>query len=197
LGAWHSLHKHGILRATQDFVEDKDNIPAYTWLIEQMKIRIGPPPIAGLFPIWGWYQWLDESRNRPDIRAIRWWHPAGEKNVRIEIECDENKILLSDYDLWHFVLNYWYLATSEKDHDRFHRNYPDLYSITWQNLDLNIPSKKFHQLIRDRWQLIFDIDWENEDAAHPRSKKSIQATLWEINLAMVRDVTEFKGSPRR
>jgi hypothetical protein len=32
----------------------------------------------------------------------------GEKGVRLTINCPADRVLLSDFSLWHYVLNYWY-----------------------------------------------------------------------------------------
>ena len=38
-------------------------------MVDQMKIRLGPPPESWYFPIWAWYQWEGEKRRKPDLRA--------------------------------------------------------------------------------------------------------------------------------
>lgn len=37
----------------------------------------------------------------------------------IEFEIEQDSVLLSDFELWHFVLNYWYLPSSLQDIGRF------------------------------------------------------------------------------
>lgn len=43
----------------------------------------------------------------------------GEKGVRLTINCPAERVLLSDFSLWHYVLNYWYLPSSEAVGDAF------------------------------------------------------------------------------
>ncbi len=109
--AWSELQTRGVLRATRQDVE-KDFLHAYEWMIEQMERRLAPRPRRNQFPLWAWRQWENEVRAKPDLRSSG--HiPKGQEGVRIEFELPENLALLSDFGLWHYVLNYWYLAQSE------------------------------------------------------------------------------------
>jgi len=90
---------------------------AYAWMAAEMRRRIGSPPGRVRYPLWAWSQWQGPERARPDLRSIR--HYYGGKFVRAEIEVPDDRVLLSDYEAWHYVLNGWYLATSEADADEF------------------------------------------------------------------------------
>ena len=76
---------------------------AYHWMAEQMRIRIGEPPIKGIeYPMWAWYQYNSAKDNKP---------PRSSKNMKdgvnvyMEIEIPDNEVLLSDYGSWHAPLN--------------------------------------------------------------------------------------------
>ena len=75
-------------------------------------------------PIWAWYQW-EGSRRKPDLRASGYL-PKGEPGVRLELRVADDRVLLSDFDLWHYVLNYWYLPKSEKAGEALRTNWPIL-----------------------------------------------------------------------
>lgn len=75
----------------------------YEWLIKVMEERIGTRPLNDCFPIWAWYQYSSVDKKRPDLRETGHLE-KGEVGVRIEIEKDDNEVLLSDYELWHFPL---------------------------------------------------------------------------------------------
>lgn len=67
----------------------------YAWLMEQMKKRL--PDYNGEYPTWLWV-------TRPDLRCAG--HIAkGEKAVLLEISIPEKKVLFSDFQAWHIVLN--------------------------------------------------------------------------------------------
>ena len=40
--------------------------------------------------------------------------PKGERGVRLELQVADDRVLLSDFDLWHYVLNYWYLPETRE-----------------------------------------------------------------------------------
>lgn len=47
----------------------------------------------------------------------------GEKIVQFTIEVDDNNVLLSDFDFFHYPLSYWYLPLDESDIAAFERDY--------------------------------------------------------------------------
>ncbi|MBN2032660.1 MAG: DUF3841 domain-containing protein [Deltaproteobacteria bacterium] len=116
--AWLELQNRGILRTRRENITEESWLQPYQWMVEQMEINIGPPPRSWCFPLWAWFQWEGEKRRRPDLRAGG--HLGkGETGIRIEFECFEGSALLSDFDLWHYVLNYWHLPKTEQDAEQF------------------------------------------------------------------------------
>ena len=63
-------------------------------------------------PIWVWV------RPKPDLRQAGYLQ-RGRKGVLLELEIDSHRILLSDFDAWHCVLNHWYLALTEYEELQF------------------------------------------------------------------------------
>ena len=70
-------------------------------------------------PIWVWWQWWADRR-RPDLRASGFL-PKGVRGIRVECRVKEDQVLLSDFELWHYILNYWYLPKSEKSGESFEK----------------------------------------------------------------------------
>jgi hypothetical protein len=191
LGALRTLEKAGVLRADVH-VACADWLPAYRWMIDQMTKRVGPPPSRHTMPLWAWCQWLDARHAKPDLRA-RGHVSRAERAVRIEFEIAEDRVLLSDFDLWHHVLNHWYIPASQRDDRRF-----DADLARWSDNPAAPHRLQRHPNIRNQiqksWTRIFDLAWRNRYAgAHPRRDRAIQATLWELRLDMVRDTTPFIG----
>lgn len=184
--AWKKLNKDGVLSGCQQYVEPYF-LEAYQWLIEQMKTRIGPQLQPDAFPIWAWYQW-EGQRKKPDLRSSGHL-PKGEWGVRIEFEAGAQQVLLSDFDLWHYVLNYWYLPKSLAEGELLEAELEDHGLSFYESKPL--PDINYHRQIVESWQRIFDLDWYAEGITDER--KSIQATLWELRLDNVRDVREFKA----
>jgi hypothetical protein len=110
---WATLTSKGVWRAREPFVPD-GRLNAYRWLTRHMQIRLGQPMLADQMPVWVWHQWDGVRRLMPDLRSSG--HLAtSTSGVRIELELALDRVLLSDYHLWHHVLNYWYLAASVGD----------------------------------------------------------------------------------
>ena len=141
-----------------------------------------PRPGKSILPIWAWYQWEGVNGRKPDLRSAGYL-PRGERGVRVELEVDEDRVLLSDFDLWHYVLNYWYLPKSEKDGEDFEKGLAHAgLSFYGCNHKHTLGNIRYRHRIERSWERIFLIDWS--DRAHaialPQEKKSIQATLWEL-----------------
>jgi hypothetical protein len=101
-------------------------------------------------------------------------------------------VLLSDFELWHYVLNYWYLPKTEKDGETFEEQ------LTCTGLSLPgcshqrpLPHAAFRRKIENSWERIFDSSWT--DPGHkivpPAKNRSIQGTMWEL---LLEDVVESK-----
>ena len=187
--AWNELNEKGHISGVIDNIE-QSWISSYRWMAEQMKGRLRNPPCDNYFPIWAWYQWEDSKRNRPDLRASGHL-PKKEKGVRIEFNCHENMVLLSDFDLWHYVLNYWYLPESVTDGDNFEAEL-EMKGLSFFKTK-PIPHPKYHEKIVRSWNKIFDLDWYEPDLSSPKHDKSIQATVWQLKIDQVRDYKRFKA----
>lgn len=184
---WDLLQEHGTLHAcpplcyARGFLEESFE-DSYGWMIDQMRKRLPSSPHR--YPIWAWYQRYNETKRRPDLRG---WDYRGYRGVRIEFEIDDSLALLSDFSAWHCVLNRCYLGTSEDDDESFYQEIQNAgYRGVWE-----LPDGDLRKRVSESWERIFDLDWYAEKWTEPRKEKSIQATLWEIRLDMVRNVTHF------
>jgi len=112
-----------------------------------------------------------------------------EKIVQLTIEVDAKDVLLSDFDLFHYVLNYWYLPVDEKGDKEFEKEYTEL-GFGWHDLkDFDIQTqgmKDIRTKIQKSWDRIFDLEREDENLIHGlKSKKSIKATFWRLKLEQI------------
>ncbi|MDQ5823417.1 MAG: DUF3841 domain-containing protein [Chloroflexota bacterium] len=99
----------------------------------------------------------------------------------MEFEVDAKRVLLSDFDLWHYVINYWYIHRREAEDTAFE------HLLKARGLDYYtmkpLPDPAYHRRIEESGERIFDIEWQS-DFVRPEglSGASIQATLWELPL---------------
>lgn len=153
-----------------------------------MRIRIGPPPHPGAFPVWAWRQWNGLRESRPDLRAVGHL-PKGTRGVRLALEVDPDRVLFSDFELWHFVLNGHYLAASEADDHEFDRKMAARGLERPCDIDVSHPA--LYREVVASWERIFDVDAPLSPLGGSMRRRSIQACLWRVDLGQVFGVTPF------
>lgn len=171
---YEQLVKEGVTYCTKPAWGDEDNfVYAYHWMAEQMRKRIGEPPIEGIeYPLWAWYQYDSAKKNKP---------PRSPKDVSegvsayMEIEIPEDEVLLSDFDDWHSPLNRGPV-----------RNWKEIWKkidlqdkIAGRSLDFMDYPQDLRQEIEDSWEGIFELNIREKGVRHKRNK-SIQATFWAL-----------------
>jgi hypothetical protein len=97
----------------------------------------------------------------------------------IEYNLPDSQVLLSDFDLWHYVLNRGYLGVSEAQIERF------------EAASEHYSPARYQCLLRHSWERIFDLDWVSPGVASSKAEKAIQATFWELYLEQVHSAREF------
>jgi len=187
ISAWEKLQKLGILHADKHYA-DKNFIYAYKWMAKQMGARLGIRPSQNSLPLWAWYQWEDERKRKPDLR-YKGHLSKGERGVRIEFEIDKSKVVLSDFELWHYVLNYWYLPATKEDGEAFEVELSKKGLSFYETKPL--PNTNYHECIVKSWERIFDITCSDDLFAFPKNKKSIQASFWELRIENVTNIHVF------
>jgi len=139
---------------------------AYLWMAEQMRQRLGPPPRGVTFPLWAWARWDRSDRpSRPDLRSVSHMEGPG-TFARIELEVPASRVLLSDFEAWHHVINGSYLSWSEAEDKEFHERCAQC------------PNKSHTAEIIESWNRIFDFDGGDPAWRGIPAKRSFQATLW-------------------
>lgn len=151
----------------------------YRWMVEQMDNRGIEHPEGLNYPLWAWHT-RNWKHKRPILREIC-ADEKGKRLVCIEFEIDDDKVLLSDFDSWHFVLNKFWLDDSSDGEDWDEKQ-------RW--LD-SLPVIERERIMVESWQKIFDItsrksDWKPNGCY-------IQGTFWELRKDMIRKVKRFKA----
>lgn len=165
-------------------------IAAYRWLLAYLPDK--PTHVAesqNTMPIWAWYQCHSVDKKKPDLRHSGYL-TKGTEAILLEIEKPEEQVLLSDYQLWHHVLNGWYLPSSMADAECFEKELANQAIDIYKEELANLP-KPIKQKITASWQRIFNLDWYEQDITDPINQKSIQATFWSLHRDEVVSVKEF------
>ena len=133
-------------------------VDAYDWMAKQMETRIGEAPMGVHYPIWAWY------RNDDDYSD---WNEDGRKYAKITLEIDPSRVLLSDFNEWHCVLNDCPLLDENLSEEEF--------EAEWDRCVAAGP-----EAVRATWERIFYDDGD-----------CVQATFWELYLSDIVDVEVF------
>lgn len=161
-----------------EYYNEKEFIKGYEWMVSMMDEHgIHRPEKEVKFPIWAWHT-RNWKHKRPDLRCgglgIR-----GEQMVCIELEIPDSQVLLSDYHLWHFVLNDMWIddSQSEMEWEELHK---------WYGRQ---PEEVQLQLKRESWERIFDLnpmrtEWREVG-------RDVQAVFLELKKEMIRKIDYF------
>jgi len=184
IGAWEAAERAGVLRASAQHAQANDRetadifSPAYQWLIEEMRQRVGEPPPGVAYPVWAWAQ-CGSRGLKPNLAEPGHLAPNA-RGVCIEFEMPPERVLLSDFDLWHFVFGQdTHIPVSVEEMELLDE---------WDVSDRDVYTQAE---IRASWNRIFDLDFSAPDIARPRAQKWIQGTVWEVPFNLVRAVEAF------
>lgn len=172
--AYEKMRETGVLEVHDDKFIDPDFLRSYAWLKSKMIERgILPSSPSQAFPVWAWYQY--SGHRNLDLRRYC-SVDSHQRQVRIEFDVPRNEVLLSDYLLWHSVLNNYYIGDSERE-DASYLYFPERYS---------------QEEVENSWEKIFSLE-ENKKNSYLCTPdiQSIQATVWKIDMKQVRNVTYF------
>ena len=185
------IKKEGIIYARADFEQYEKSTPswgfsdAYAWMKEQMINKGLGSKCKSKDLFWAWAWSGDLGKKAIDLRTRKSHNLKGQMVLTLE----KSDILLSDFELWHYVLNYWPIALSSKE-----ENYWNKISETNNNFYENKPlkDKDLDEKIRKTWQNIFKIKKEKDYFTYSFSKSVnkylesesrklvVQATFWNI-----------------
>lgn len=181
-----SLEGKGVLRCDAQRV-DRDRKRAYAWIAGKLSEKAGPAPKGVRFPMWTWAAWdAGRGRTRPDLRSS--CHlPRGTKGFRLELEVDPGRVLQSDFEAWHAVLNGWFLGKDEAEDEGFDAEMKAA-GVRW---GWPYP-EPFASKVVASWDRIFELGPPAPTHFH-RDPPDVQGVLWEIRRADAVKVDSFVG----
>lgn len=147
---------------------------SYRWMMCQMAKRL--QNYSGNFPIWVWVQ------PKPDLRSNHGFE-KGQRAVRLELEIPEEKVLISDFDAWHCVLNGWYLNFTDEEEEEFEKERNGI------RLFKEMPEYLKKKIIKS-WDRIFEID-KLKNTGWVGNKQYLQGVIDGLYLSYVKKVKEF------
>ncbi|EFW80201.1 DUF3841 domain-containing protein [Pseudomonas savastanoi] len=176
--AWHRLGNEGSLICRSEHVSDDPIFQnAYAWMKSSM-IQAGlPAPAADASP---WWCWVRRDENHPGPYTEDYAGP--DDPVVLQLSIPSHLVVLSCFDLWHFVLNRWYVGASEADEHEF--------VLAWGNSkeDMNT-SPALEERLQNSWSAIFELDQNKVDMGRFEAK-SIQGCFWILQCDHVVGVME-------
>lgn len=187
---WEQLQSQGSIYCESRYAqEDPFFKERYDWFSEQMRLRIGPPPLPEIqYAIWGWKQVGNYKKERhPNFRD---GNPCVDNHVFLTLEIPGDKVLLTDFDLWSYVLNGWYIPADRADIRRFDRINKQL-GETW--IPFEEKPEEIQAEIRRSWERIFDLDHPNYIQRKHKRNRWIQASFWELKKDWVVDCIPVNG----
>lgn len=200
LSVWNALSEGRVVTATPF-----DNDPqiregadpswreAYTWLSEQMRARCIaslPDESVPAFPMWAWHWYNGMNSRKPDLRTrtMRDWSLT-QRMVLLNLDVDDSRVLLSDYDGWHWCLNYWYLARA-RETQAFQRDVKNALGTSYFKTK-PLPDPVYDAKLRKSWERMFDLNAMRPILETPMKKQIVQATLWQLAKTDVVAAVEF------
>ena len=172
------LESKGVFRCdTKLSVNYEDFSESYLWLVSEMDKRNIYHPDHVTLPLWAWHT-RAFNHKKPDFRTIGLGN-TGERYACVEFEIDDNAVLLSDYNKWHYVLNNMWLDNSENEEE-------------WDRLQnwYDTRTQKEKERIKiESWQRIFDVTPKQTEWTV--NGEYVQATFWELRKNMVKDIKYF------
>lgn len=93
LEAWSTALARGFLTGDEAYIMEESFLPAYRWMMNQMKLRLSR--YSSEFPVWFWL--TPERISLHQYFQDDW--------VVLEAELEDDEYLVSQFEAWHFVLN--------------------------------------------------------------------------------------------
>ena len=171
---YEQLQRDGVAYCTKPvWSDDEKFMKAYRWMVDQMRQRIGEPPIKGIeYPMWAWYQYNSAKSNKPPRSYLDIQEGV---SAYMEIEVPDNEVILSDFMNWHNVLNQFPLT----DWKRINKKTDLLEKEAGKSLRFEDYPVETQKEIEKTWEAIFDLNRRDKEVGRTHKRnRSIQATFW-------------------
>lgn len=144
-------------------------LPHYEWMANQMQLHGHKKSEDAKYPFWGWYKY-SQKKVKPDLRCGG-LQKRGMESVCLQLELPDEKVFLSNFDTWHYILNNHPIFPEDEEFDNQYQKYKSL------------PLEEQEIVKLQTWKKVFS-DFGNSP---------IQATFWELCIDDVVNVNYFKA----
>lgn len=189
------LRKKGVLKADGRRCDPWFR-ESYKWM-RQMLVK-HRPGTKNRPLLWAW------ANPKPDLRGTGHLR-KGTPGVRFELEIPDERVLCSDFEAWHFVLNQEYLPTDPDDYRAFEAEWEAWHTwMTQVGLYKGHPAvrnsfqREHKERIESSWERVFDLEMMNamfnsgdSDFGTAGEAQWVQAVFTHFTLDEVVRVTEF------
>jgi hypothetical protein len=154
---------------------------AYDWMKDAMDEAGIQGRKPGMNPWWCWIR-LGEGQIKPTAMQADGTH------VLLELSLDPKDVLLSDFDMWHVPLNYWFNA--EGDEEESFENELKLAGLNIYE-DKPLP-EPFHTRVQASWRDVFCLERVNGYTRELKDK-AIQGVFWKMSPDNIKGVVETEN----
>jgi hypothetical protein len=166
---WQLLEAHGSLSCPAEKAEDDPSFQtAYEWMKSAMASAGLSAPAESLTPWWCWVRHGADSPMpyREDLDGL-------EDPLVLQLSVPSNLVVISCFDLWHFVLNRIYVPDSVEDEAQFDLD----IAATEPGSDAAVA---LEARLQKSWSAIFELDQTKVDLGTFETK-SIQGCFWTLD----------------
>lgn len=178
IGFYEELLQNGVAYCNRESETCKESKVQYDWMAEQMRKRIGEPPIPEIkYPVWVWRQYNSKKDPMPPMSPKE--IPDGQKEaVMLEMDVPDNEVLLSDLNLWILPLNHW--AINKKREDKLLYKELGVYEEKHGKCyEMHEYPEEIRRKIFDSWERVFDLNiYDPYMITSKPQNRSIQGTIW-------------------
>ena len=177
-GFYEELLQSGVVYCNQESETCKDCKMQYDWMAEQMRKRIGEPPLPDIkYPVWVWRQYNSKKDPMPPMSPKE--IPSGQENaVMLELEVPDDAVLLSDLDLWILPLNHWAINNRRED-NLLYKELGEYEKTHGKCYAMHEYPEEIRRKIFDSWERVFDLNiYDPYMITSKPQNRSIQGTIW-------------------
>lgn len=181
-GAFQELISKEYLVTNPQYINVLKSKKVYEWIIRKMDEKIKDKPKGASYPLWAWVQY-GKRQCPPKHKTLGYFAPNEDILVKITFHKNEEELLLTNFNLFSFLLNNRYIPINKKEYLQFEKRLKE-NNITYDDLKAYMRPDKFlnHRQDKEYMQIIKEIQKSFDLILNP-GKDRIQACFWKLNVS--------------